>query len=115
MRVALAIFSMIGFGDLRPHRHRLQQLPQPALPQVSGRCGTRVAGRARGRSPAGAVLSCGVHAAGAIADIAYQNKAVIYDLLFKASAETTLTIAADPKHLGARIGFIRCCTPGAPR
>ena len=42
----------------------------------------------------------------AIADIAYQNKAVIYDLLFKASAETTLTIAADPKHLGARIGFI---------
>jgi hypothetical protein len=40
-----------------------------------------------------------------IADIAYQNKAVIYDLLFKVSAETLLTIAADPKHLGARIGF----------
>jgi hypothetical protein len=40
-----------------------------------------------------------------IADIAYQNKAVIYDILFKASAETTLTIAADPKHLGARIGI----------
>jgi hypothetical protein len=42
----------------------------------------------------------------AIRDIAYQNKAVIYDLLFKASAETTLTIAADRKHLGARIGFM---------
>jgi len=41
----------------------------------------------------------------AIADIAYQNKAVVYDLLFKASAETVLTIAADPKHLGARIGI----------
>src|ERR1039457_4508510 len=41
-----------------------------------------------------------------IADIAYQNKAVVYDLLFKASAETTLTIAADPKHLGARIGVM---------
>jgi hypothetical protein len=40
----------------------------------------------------------------AIADIAYQNKTVIYDLLFKASSETLLTIAADPKHLGARIG-----------
>jgi Putative transposase/Transposase zinc-binding domain len=40
----------------------------------------------------------------AIGDIAHQNKAVIYDLLFKASAETVLTIAADPKHLGARIG-----------
>jgi Putative transposase/Transposase zinc-binding domain len=39
-------------------------------------------------------------------EIAYQNKAVVYDLLFKASAETTLTLAADPKHLGARIGFI---------
>jgi len=42
----------------------------------------------------------------ALRDIAYQNKAVVYDLLFKASAETTLTIAADPEHLGARIGFI---------
>jgi hypothetical protein len=40
-----------------------------------------------------------------IADIAYQNKAVIYDLLFKASAETLITIAADPKHLGAHIGI----------
>jgi Putative transposase/Transposase zinc-binding domain len=41
----------------------------------------------------------------AIADIAYQNKAVVYDLLFKASAETMLMIAGDPKHLGARIGI----------
>ena len=41
-----------------------------------------------------------------IADIAYQNKAVIYDLLFKTSSETMTTIAADPKHLGARIGIV---------
>jgi hypothetical protein len=41
----------------------------------------------------------------AIADIAYQNKAVVYDLLFKVSAETMLTIAADPRHLGARVGI----------
>jgi hypothetical protein len=41
----------------------------------------------------------------AIADIAYQNKAVIYGLLFKASAETLTTIAADPRHLGARVGI----------
>jgi hypothetical protein len=40
-----------------------------------------------------------------VADIARQNKAVIYDLLFKAAAETTLTIAADAKHLGAKIGI----------
>jgi hypothetical protein len=49
---------------------------------------------------------------GPIADIAYQNKAVIYDLLFKASAETVLTIAADPKHLGAHIGITAVLTPG---
>jgi Putative transposase len=41
-----------------------------------------------------------------IANIAYQNKATIYDILFKASAETMITIAADPKHLGARIGVL---------
>jgi len=40
-----------------------------------------------------------------IADLAYQNKTVLYDLLLKSAAETLLTIAADPKHLGARIGF----------
>ncbi|MEE9588952.1 MAG: IS91 family transposase [Hyphomicrobiaceae bacterium] len=42
---------------------------------------------------------------GPIADMAYQNKRVIYGLLFKASAETMLTIAADPKHLGAKIAI----------
>jgi len=40
-----------------------------------------------------------------IADIAYQNKAEIYAILFKAAAETLIAIAADPKHLGARIGL----------
>jgi hypothetical protein len=40
-----------------------------------------------------------------IADIAYQNKAQIYAILFKTTAETLLTIAADPRHLGARIGL----------
>ena len=50
-----------------------------------------------------------------IAPIAYQNKAVVYDLLFRAASETLLTIAPtgqarglkahDPRHLGARIGF----------
>ncbi|WP_262300182.1 IS91 family transposase [Microvirga sesbaniae] len=41
----------------------------------------------------------------AIGDLAWSNKAVVYDLLFKAAAETLLTLADDPKHLGARIGF----------
>ena len=39
-----------------------------------------------------------------IAAIAYTNKAAIYDALFKAASETLATIAADPKHLGAKIG-----------
>jgi hypothetical protein len=40
-----------------------------------------------------------------IAAIAYQNKAAVYGLLFRAAAETLATIAIDPRHLGARIGF----------
>jgi hypothetical protein len=40
-----------------------------------------------------------------IADVAFQNKAAVYDLLFQAASETMLTIAADPQHLGARIGI----------
>jgi Putative transposase/Transposase zinc-binding domain len=40
-----------------------------------------------------------------IAAIAYQNKALVYGILFRAAAETLRTIAADPKHLGAEIGF----------
>ena len=40
-----------------------------------------------------------------IARIAFQNKAAVYNLLCKASAETLQTIAADPKHLGARVGM----------
>ena len=41
-----------------------------------------------------------------IAAIAYQNKEVVYGILFRATAETLRTIAADPKHLGAEIGFL---------
>ena len=40
-----------------------------------------------------------------IAALAYQNKEVVYNILFQATAETLRTIAADPKHLGAEIGF----------
>jgi hypothetical protein len=42
----------------------------------------------------------------AIAEIAAQNKAVVYGILFRATAETLRTIAADPRHLGAEIGFV---------
>jgi hypothetical protein len=40
-----------------------------------------------------------------IASLVYQNKQVVYNILFRATAETLSTIAADPKHLGAEIGF----------
>jgi hypothetical protein len=51
------------------------------------------------------LLPPGLHPAGRDRHIAYQNKAVIYGLLFKAAAETLITIAADPKHLGVRTGL----------
>jgi transposase-like zinc-binding protein/putative transposase len=41
----------------------------------------------------------------AIGAIAFHNKAAVYDLLFRTAAETLIAIAADPKHLGARIGL----------
>jgi Putative transposase/Transposase zinc-binding domain len=41
----------------------------------------------------------------AISAIGFQNKAIVYDLLFRTAAETLITIAADPRHLGARIGL----------
>jgi hypothetical protein len=40
------------------------------------------------------------------ADIAFQNKEAVYAILFRAAAETLTTIAADPRHLGAEIGFV---------
>jgi hypothetical protein len=41
-----------------------------------------------------------------VAEIAFQNKAVVYAILFRAAAETLRTVAADPKHLGAEIGLV---------
>ena len=41
-----------------------------------------------------------------VAAIAYQNKARVYAILFRAAAETLRTIAADPRHLGAEIGLV---------
>ncbi|MCA0404779.1 MAG: IS91 family transposase [Proteobacteria bacterium] len=40
-----------------------------------------------------------------VGEIAFHNKALVYDLLFRAASQTMLTIAADPKHLGAKIGI----------
>jgi hypothetical protein len=69
--------------------------------RAPGRTAARAPGLRRGRLYFHVVFTL----PGAIADIAYQNKAVVYDLLLKTAAETLITIAADPKHLGAHIGL----------
>ena len=48
----------------------------------------------------------------AIGAIAFQNKAMVYDLLFRTAAEMLTAIAAEPKHLGARIGHRHAAHPG---
>lgn len=49
-----------------------------------------------------------------LAAIAFQNKAAVYGLLFKAAAETLATIGGDPKHLGGRLGLIAVLRSQAP-
>src|SRR5271163_3195945 len=49
----------------------------------------------------------------AVAEIVFQNKAAVYAIQFKAAAETLSTIAAEPRHLGAEIGFVAVLQPGA--
>ena len=75
-----------------------------AIAQVPGRGGKGLARRPRGRLLPVAYFHVVFTLPAEIAPIAYQNKAVVYDLLFRTAAETLLTIAADPRHLGARIG-----------
>ena len=74
-------------------------------PKCQAGGGAGLAGAREAELLPGRLFPRGLHPAGRIADIAYQNKRGVYDLLFRASAETTLTIAGDPKHLGARIGI----------
>ncbi len=71
--------------------------------------------RSRGRAVGRTLLPRRLHPAQPIADIAYHNKATIYAILFKAAAETLITIAADAKHLGARLGLTAVFIAGARR
>src|ERR1019366_9010729 len=90
---------------LRTARHILQLLSQPALPKVPGQRARPLARSA----PPGPSAHRYVHVVFTLphqlAPLALQNKAEIYGLLFRASAETLLQVAAEPKHLGAEIGF----------
>jgi Transposase zinc-binding domain len=51
----------------------------------------------------------------ALSALVLQNKRLLYNLLFRTSAETLLAVAADPRHLGARIGFLSVLHSGGQR
>ena len=72
---------------------------------MPGRRGTHLAGRTRGRPAAVGYFHVVFTIPAEVADIAFHNKAAVYDLLFHAASQTMLTIAADPRHLVARIGI----------
>jgi hypothetical protein len=83
----------------------LSQVPEPALAKAGGAAARDwLAAREADLLPVG-YFHLVFTLPDEIAGIAYQNKAVVYDLLFRTASETLLTIAADPKHLGARIGI----------
>ena len=98
---------------MRPYADRLQFLPQSALPQRQAAASRRwLADREAELLPV-PYFHVVYTLPGKLRDIAYQNKRVVYDLLMKAAAETTLAIATDPKRLGAGSPSPRCCTRGA--
>ena len=66
----------------------------------------QMVGGSSGGTARRALLPCRVTVPDEIAAIAFQNQTVVYDILFRAASETLRTIAADPKHLGAEIGFL---------
>jgi len=87
------------------HDDLLLQLPQSPLPQVPGQPSAEWMEARKAELLEVPYFHVVFTLPPKIGAIAYHNKAVVYDLLFKASAETLLTIATDPKRLGVRIGF----------
>ena len=85
---------------MRPYADRVQLLPQPALPEVPGRGVTPMARRPRSELLPVPYFHVVYTLPSELRDIAYQNKRVVYDLLMKAAAETTLAIAPRVKPVG---------------
>jgi Putative transposase len=90
--------------SLRTSRHLLQLVQKSALPKVSGERERWLEKRRRELLPAQYVHVV-FTLPRQLAPLTLQNKKVVYDLLFRTSAETLLEVARDPKHLGAEIGF----------
>src|SRR5215469_219876 len=91
--------------SLRTSRHLLQLVQKSALPEMSGRCSGTLAGKASPGTSSDALCPCGFHASSSPGSLGAAEQEVLYDLLFRTSAETLLEVARDPQHLGAEIGF----------
>ena len=97
---------------LRPCRDRLQLVPQSPLSQVPG---PRARGLDRGtarRAAAGPLLPRGLHAAGPGRRDRPPEQGDGLRHAVPRRRRDAARIAADPRHLGAEIGFVACCTPG---
>ena len=90
---------------MRARAHRLQFLPQPPLPEVPGRAARQWLEDREAELLPVPYYHVVFTLPASIGAVAFQNKAAVYDLLFRTAAETLTAIAADPKHLGARIGL----------
>jgi len=90
-------------------------LRQPALSKCQGVAARQwLAAREADLLPV-RVFSCGLHSPRRGADIAFHNKAVVYDLLFQAASETMVTIAPTPAISGVRIGITAVLHTGVRR
>ena len=85
---------------------QLSLLPQPALPQVSVDGPRSLAQQASRQLVTGGLFARRLTLPEQLAPLALRNQRLLYDLLFRAASETLLQIAADPRHLGARIGVL---------
>ena len=89
---------------LRCNAHRLQLLSQSPLSEVPGGGARSVAGARQAELLPVEYFHVVFTVPAPAGEIAFQNKAVVYAILFRSAAETLATIAADPKHLGAQLG-----------
>jgi Putative transposase len=95
---------LVALFGVRRAADRLQLLPQPALSEVPKWCCPTLARSTAAGPLARAYYHVVFTVPAPISAIAYTNKEIIYGLLLDVATETLRTIAADPKHLGARIG-----------
>src|ERR1700738_2922175 len=92
--------------QLRLSSHLLQLVPQPALPQVPDQRSRPVASQAAAGTAARCYYYLVFSLPHALVPLMWQNKRRLFALLFEAGTATLLEVAADPKHLGARIGLL---------